>query len=345
MIDRTGPTKDNLHQAFALLSMKPMSFRVVFKIGCLTFIDCGLLGGRLYPKMSRNLHSIVAARFTNEQNDDLSSCLNESDYDVFPAQMTSTGWEGRSFGSTTSPDGTKWELPHQTHMEIQNDAPYLVNQRTSQLSANQHHYSEAFCLLDYPYDHRAGRNSTSNGNNHAVGFNGVAQNSDSLANNMEFEDPLNSYARLSLLRRSRSSSDKDSMTEHSAEISNSSTSQNSRLSVALPGPYTSVPSINVEQQSHFSFIESAAHAAAQPFVKSHACWVCGKAFKRKGDMERHSRTHAGPTLFCGVSGCNHLGFNRKDKLRDHLKGKHGIDARVWDSGIAGDDLNRSVERR
>ncbi|MCJ1249261.1 hypothetical protein MMC30_006484 [Trapelia coarctata] len=60
--------------------------------------------------------------------------------------------------------------------------------------------------------------------------------------------------------------------------------------------------------------------------KPYTClYNCGKAYARKGDMERHARSHEPPGLWCVVEGCRFQvkGFHRKDKFADHLK-THGI---------------------
>lgn len=62
---------------------------------------------------------------------------------------------------------------------------------------------------------------------------------------------------------------------------------------------------------------NASPTSAKPYPCS---FGCGQFFARKGDMERHARTHGPPTLWCDVDGCTRQkGFHRKDKLRDHRK--------------------------
>ncbi|MCJ1306245.1 hypothetical protein MMC08_009064 [Hypocenomyce scalaris] len=54
--------------------------------------------------------------------------------------------------------------------------------------------------------------------------------------------------------------------------------------------------------------------------------ACGKTFARKGDMQRHTKLHGPPTLWCPQEGCKHnnlKGFHRKDTLATHLR-THGI---------------------
>ena len=56
-----------------------------------------------------------------------------------------------------------------------------------------------------------------------------------------------------------------------------------------------------------------------PTTQLHSCAMCGRLFKRKGDMERHARSHSGPRNWkCQTAGCNKE-FYRKDKLVDHSK--------------------------
>jgi len=65
-------------------------------------------------------------------------------------------------------------------------------------------------------------------------------------------------------------------------------------------------------------------AAKGPFP----CALCGKAFKRKGDLVRHSQRHTNPSRFiCPELRCprHHLGhgFPRRDKFVGHLTKRHG----------------------
>jgi uncharacterized C2H2 Zn-finger protein len=66
------------------------------------------------------------------------------------------------------------------------------------------------------------------------------------------------------------------------------------------------------------------------------CSRCGKAFKRKGDLTRHGKSHGLTKLYCPYANCPRRvytrGFHRKDKLVDHLEFSHKIkkeDARHW----------------
>ena len=52
--------------------------------------------------------------------------------------------------------------------------------------------------------------------------------------------------------------------------------------------------------------------------RPHICPVCGRSIMRKGDMERHHRSHGPRDLKCPLEQCG-KGFYRKDKLVDHLK--------------------------
>jgi uncharacterized C2H2 Zn-finger protein len=67
-----------------------------------------------------------------------------------------------------------------------------------------------------------------------------------------------------------------------------------------------------------------------------ACSRCGKAFKRKGDLTRHGKSHGVTKFYCIYVGCpRHVytqGFHRKDKLVDHLESSHKMtkeDAKHW----------------
>ena len=58
---------------------------------------------------------------------------------------------------------------------------------------------------------------------------------------------------------------------------------------------------------------------SRPNSKIYACsFGCGKSFGRKGDMERHAKSHGPRTLRCNFAGCGKH-FYRKDKLGDHSK--------------------------
>ena len=57
-----------------------------------------------------------------------------------------------------------------------------------------------------------------------------------------------------------------------------------------------------------------------------ACPLCDKTFARKCYVKRHARKHdetLAESFKCPFPACNNKGFPRKDKLRDHLEGKHG----------------------
>jgi uncharacterized Zn-finger protein len=66
------------------------------------------------------------------------------------------------------------------------------------------------------------------------------------------------------------------------------------------------------------------------------CSHCDKAFKRKGDLVRHEKTHGLTMFYCVFVNCSRRiytkGFYRKDKLMDHLQTSHKMtreDARYW----------------
>jgi uncharacterized C2H2 Zn-finger protein len=66
------------------------------------------------------------------------------------------------------------------------------------------------------------------------------------------------------------------------------------------------------------------------------CPRCGKAFKRKGDLTRHGKSHGLTKFYCVYADCPRRlytkGFHRKDKLVDHLEFSHKMtkeDARRW----------------
>jgi hypothetical protein len=66
------------------------------------------------------------------------------------------------------------------------------------------------------------------------------------------------------------------------------------------------------------------------------CSRCGKAFKRKGDLTRHGKSHGVTKFYCIYASCpRHVytqGFHRKDKLVNHLESSHKMtkeDAKHW----------------
>ena len=98
------------------------------------------------------------------------------------------------------------------------------------------------------------------------------------------------------------------------------------------------PSVPYSALSQAPFLPSATQSTSNVFVipgsasiaapasnpmKPYACSVCSKPFARKGDMERHLRSH-GPYLFhCSMPECRYFGkgFHRKDKYDLHCE-KH-----------------------
>jgi Zinc finger, C2H2 type len=84
--------------------------------------------------------------------------------------------------------------------------------------------------------------------------------------------------------------------------------------------------------SQFAF-----HAAPTASTQDRfTCSRCGKAFKRKGDLTRHGKSHGVTKFYCVYASCpRHAytqGFYRKDKLVDHLELSHKMtkeDARHW----------------
>jgi uncharacterized C2H2 Zn-finger protein len=74
--------------------------------------------------------------------------------------------------------------------------------------------------------------------------------------------------------------------------------------------------------SQFTF-----HAAPKAStLDEFACSRCGKAFKRKGDLTRHEKSHGVTKFHCIYASCPRRaytqGFYRKDKLVDHLESLH-----------------------
>lgn len=64
---------------------------------------------------------------------------------------------------------------------------------------------------------------------------------------------------------------------------------------------------------------------ATPFVCIHPGCSRTKPFTRKGDLDRHMKSHSPPEFGCPIHGCKRQGddgFPRKDKLRDHMRQKH-----------------------
>jgi hypothetical protein len=58
-----------------------------------------------------------------------------------------------------------------------------------------------------------------------------------------------------------------------------------------------------------------------------SCSLCDRTYGRKGDLDRHFRSHFDTDRFyCGVSSCRFgvRGFHRRDKLEDHLRRGHGM---------------------
>jgi len=85
------------------------------------------------------------------------------------------------------------------------------------------------------------------------------------------------------------------------------------------------------------FAQFAFHAAPTTSIESEfTCSRCGKAFKRKGDLTRHGKSHGPTTFYCIYANCPRSvytkGFYRKDKLVDHLESSHKMtkeDAKRW----------------
>jgi hypothetical protein len=68
----------------------------------------------------------------------------------------------------------------------------------------------------------------------------------------------------------------------------------------------------------------------------HICSTCDKAFGRKGDLDRHARTHTqAARYYCPIYGCRFSarGFHRRDKLLDHMRQGHKNTALVNDSWV------------
>ena len=79
------------------------------------------------------------------------------------------------------------------------------------------------------------------------------------------------------------------------------------------------------------------HAAPTASTQSEfTCSCCGKAFKRKGDLTRHGKSHGLTKFYCLYGNCPRRvyakGFHRKDKLVQHLEFSHKMtneDAKDW----------------
>ena len=78
------------------------------------------------------------------------------------------------------------------------------------------------------------------------------------------------------------------------------------------------PTIPTSRLEIFSDLATASKTSAKPYLCS---FGCGRSFTRKGDMERHAKSHGERNLWCSVSGC-HSRFYRTDKLKEHVKKWH-----------------------
>lgn len=66
---------------------------------------------------------------------------------------------------------------------------------------------------------------------------------------------------------------------------------------------------------------------ATPLVCTYPQCSRTKPFNRKFDLDRHMKSHGPREFGCPVHGCKRQGdkgFPRKDKLRDHVRQKHGM---------------------
>jgi Zinc finger, C2H2 type len=92
---------------------------------------------------------------------------------------------------------------------------------------------------------------------------------------------------------------------------------------------------SIDAEVHLA--QPAFHAAPAASTQDEfTCSRCGKAFKRKGDLTRHGKSHGLTKFYCVYASCpRHVyakGFHRKDKLVDHLELSHKMtkeDARHW----------------
>jgi hypothetical protein len=83
--------------------------------------------------------------------------------------------------------------------------------------------------------------------------------------------------------------------------------------------------------------QSAFHVAPTASTQGRfTCSSCGIAFKRKGDLTRHQKSHGLTKFYCVYANCPRRvytkGYHRKDKLVDHLEFSHKMtkeDARRW----------------
>jgi uncharacterized Zn-finger protein len=95
---------------------------------------------------------------------------------------------------------------------------------------------------------------------------------------------------------------------------------------------------SVGTEAHLA--QFAFHAAPTASTQDEfTCSRCGKAFKRKGDLTRHGKSHDLTKFYCPYENCLRRfygkGFHRKDKLVDHLESSHKMakeDARHWAFG-------------
>ena len=74
--------------------------------------------------------------------------------------------------------------------------------------------------------------------------------------------------------------------------------------------------------------------------KNIKCPECSSVFLNEGRMKRHmSRSHAEPSFFCEIEGCNYKG-TRKDRYKQHIRKHEDIDASLRDAL-----LNKLVDGR
>ena len=101
-------------------------------------------------------------------------------------------------------------------------------------------------------------------------------------------------------------------------------------------PELGIPTANAVAPDHTFVVDPIPHLSrentgvlaeqdATPLVCTYLGCSRTKPFARKGELDRHMKSHGPPEFDCPVPGCKRQGdkgFSRKDKLRDHVRRGH-----------------------